>query len=313
MDPDHNKGPPPAYEDSGPPRPVEAPPAYETLVSHVPGSLGQAPSTADSEQPTILTIDGKYVVSSKCPDCPLYSLSHELDGYELGAGILVTRLGKKKPDPNSIAQRYQIPGSDVSRQDVFALRETAQLLSSTGGLLIDGRQYLSEKLGKMNKCMTRYGYGWTARGDGLPSLEARPVLSARRRSSDSEATQEADGQFYEWRLKGKKTRVKSKAEDKDGILLAIETRRRWDTKNKVEINKPTVELKTDIDALEKAFLDFFIAAWCMHNWREAKDITKESLTWDEFKEQARVTRRKHAERRRRNIGGFGVIAAGAIF
>ncbi|OJD21784.1 hypothetical protein ACJ73_06873 [Blastomyces percursus] len=311
MNPYH-KGPRPAYEDSGPPRPVEAPPpAYETLASHVTHSLSQAPSTAYSEQPTILTIDGKYAVSSKCPDSPLYSLSHELDGHELGAGILVTRLGKKNPNPNSIAQRYQIPGSDVSRQDVFALRETAQLLSSTGGLVIDGQQYLSKKLGKMNKCMTRNGYGWTARGDGLPSLEVRPALSARR-SSDPEASQAADEKFYEWRLKDKETRVKSKAEDKDGTLLAIETRRRWDTENKVEVKKPTLELKTDIDALEKSFLDFFIAAWCTHNWREAKDVTKEALTWDEFKEQARVTRRKHAERRRRYLGGFGVSAAGAI-
>ncbi|PGG98088.1 hypothetical protein GX51_07000 [Blastomyces parvus] len=313
MDPDH-KGPPPAYEDSGLPRTVEAlPPAYETLGSHVPDSRSQAPSTAEPEQPTILTIDGKYVVSSKCPDSPLYSLSHELDGHELGAGILVTRLGKKRPDPNSIAQRYQIPGSDVSRQDVFALRETAQLLSSTGGSVIDGRQYLSKKLGKMTKCMTRYGSGWAARGDGLPSLEARPTLSTRWRSSDAETSQAADGQFYEWRLKGKETWGRLKAGDKDGTLLAIETRRRWDTENKVEINKPTLELKTDIDALGKAFLDFFIAAWCMHNWREAKDITKEPLTWDEFKEQARVTKRKHAERRGGNISGLGVVLGGAIF
>lgn len=284
MDPDH-KGPPPAYDDSSSPRRAEAsPPAYETIVAPGPFSLSQSTSgTLDPDQPTILTIDGKYIVSSKCPSRPLYSLSHELDGHELGAGILVTRLGKKRPDPNSISQRYRISGCDVSRQDVFALRATAQLLSPSGGLLIDGRQYLSEKLGKMSKCLTRYGSGWTAGGDGLPSLEARPALFAKRKLSNPEASGVVDGRFYEWRLKDKETRGKEKPEDKEGTLLAIERRRRWDKDNKVEINKPTLELKADLDALGNKFLDFFVAAWCMHNWRDAKDITKESLTWDECK------------------------------
>ncbi|OAX84869.1 hypothetical protein ACJ72_00746 [Emergomyces africanus] len=314
MDSDH-KGPPPAYEDSSVPRPAEAsPPAYESLAAHDPFPLNQRPSTPDPGQPTILTMDGKYIISSRCPDRPLYSLSHELDGRELGAGIMVTRLGKKKPDPKSISQRYQIPGSDISRQDVYALRESAQLFSPSGSLLIDGRRHLSGKLGKMSKCMTRYGSGWTAGGDGLPSLEARPAFFASsRRFSNPEGSGASDGQFYEWRLKDKDTSGKGKVEDKGGTLLAIETRRCWDKDNKVEINKPTLELKTDLDALGKKFLDFFVAAWCMHNWRDAKGITKEPLTWDEFKEQAKVTRRKHAEQRRRNMGGFGVIAAGPVF
>lgn len=284
MDLDHT-GPPPAYYDSSSPRLAEAsPPDYETLVSRTPFPLSQTPSTLDPAEPTILTIDGKYIFSSKCPDRPLYSLSHELDGHELGAGILVTRLGKKKRDLDSISQRYQIPGSDISRQDVFALLKTAQIFSSTGGLLIDGRKCPSDKLGKMSKCMTRYGFGWTAGGDGLPFLEARPTLFVeRKQQSDPDASGEANGRYYEWRLKDKVIRPKDKAEDREGTLLAIETRRRWDTENKVEITKPTLELKTDVDALELKVFDFFVAAWCMHNWREARDITKESLTWNECK------------------------------
>ncbi|OJD16154.1 hypothetical protein AJ78_03643 [Emergomyces pasteurianus Ep9510] len=313
MDSDR-EGPPPAYDDNSLPRPAEAsPPAYETLTALDPFSVDQTSSTPGPDQPTILTIDGKYIISSKCPDRPLYSLSHELDGHELGTGILVTRLGKKRLDPKSISQRYRIPGSDVSRQDVFALRKSPQLFSSSGGLLIDGKQYLSGKLGKMSKCMTRYGSGWTAGGDGLPSLEARPAPFTRRRLSNTEVSGANDEQFFEWRLKAKGTREKGKVEDKQGTLLAIEKRRRWDKDNKLEINKPTLELKTDLDAVEKKLLDFFIAAWCIHNWQDAKDITKEPLTWDEFKEQAKVTRRKHAEQRRRNISGFGVIAAGPVF
>ncbi|PGH15433.1 hypothetical protein AJ79_02409 [Helicocarpus griseus UAMH5409] len=302
-----DKGSPPAYEAGRlyvPSSENSPPPAYDTVVRSKPVSFDQSRSNPVTHKCTVLTIDGKYIMSTDYPDWPIYSLSHALDGHELGIGIMVTRLAKKRPDPNSISQRYQIPGSDVSRKDVFALREKMQLFPSSGVLLIDGRQYLSEKLGRMTRSMTRYGPGWTAGGDGLPLLEARPALFAKRRLSNPELSG-ADGRFYEWRLK-------KSEKDKEGTLIAIETRRRWDKQNKVEISKPTLELKTDLDPLGRKFLDFFVAAWAMHNWRDAKDVTKEPLLWEEFKEQAKVTKKKHADRRNMGVPGLGYLAAAAI-
>ncbi|KAK2789217.1 hypothetical protein FQN52_006309 [Onygenales sp. PD_12] len=307
--PNHNS-PPPPYEEQLPPplEPRETQlPAYETAVGHVDDSSASGPQTQGTDNPPTLTISGKYIVASHLPpDQPLYSLSHALDGHELGHGILVTRLEKKSQNSNSLAMRYHIPGGEFARRDVFSLQDAMQFPLGPGGYAIDGRRFLSGKQGTMSRCMTRYGPGWSVSGKKLPAFEIRPGFPLGKRRGSGNATGEGDEResidgerLYEWRVRMDK-------KSKDETLIAIERRRRWDKEKQEEITPPTLEMKVDLGTLDQEFLDFFVSAWCLHNWREAKEVTREPLTWEEFKQQAKVTKKKMGQRE-------GGIWLGGIF
>ncbi|EEP76380.1 predicted protein [Uncinocarpus reesii 1704] len=237
----------PAY--NAPSVPLAPPPDYETAV-------GANPPTPASQhgitnhKPLTLSIEGKYVYSSLSKPDPIYSLTHELDGHELSLqGILLTRL-----DQNPVRRMRT-----TVKRDVFALRAPPALHIGPTKYEIDGLRYLSGKNGYMTKKVSRTGMGWTVGGRGLPSFVLRPSTSA-----------DSDAELYEWR------------DRTNDHYIATETRRRWDKQNKVEISPPTLELRIGAN-VDKGYLDFLVAAWCMHNWREAKDITKEPLSWEECK------------------------------
>lgn len=259
-----SKGSPPSYESTvhppGPAPPFEdAPPNYQAAIEQTPtasstegtNSLSQ-PSSAGQPGRTILTIDGKYIVSTTAPQEPIYSLTHALDGHETNAtGVLLTRIERRPA-------RSQYGGTtSTKKRDVFALRHRSPTHLLSYG--IDGKMYLSGKSGFMWTRTGKRGMGWTAEGKDLPSLTLRPVTSLSGRQ----------GKQYEWR------------DNKTKNVIAIETRRTWDTKQRKELTPPQLDLKIDLKDIDKEYMDFFMAAWCMHNWREAKDMTREPLTWGE--------------------------------
>lgn len=257
-------GSPPSYEStvhpSGPVPPFEdAPPNYQAAIEQTPtvssaegtSFLGQ-PSSSEQPGRTILTIDGKYIVSSTAPQEPIYSLTHALDGHETNAtGVLLTRI-ERRP-----VRSQQGGTTSTKKRDVYALRHRSPPHLLSYG--IDGKMYLSGKSGLMWTRAGKRGMGWTAEGKDLPSFTLRPVASLSG----------GQGKQYEWR------------DNKTKNVVAIETRRTWDTKQRKELTPPQLDLKIDLEDVDKEYMDFFMAAWCMHNWREAKDMTREPLTWGE--------------------------------
>ncbi|KAL1960301.1 hypothetical protein VTO42DRAFT_8261 [Malbranchea cinnamomea] len=263
--------PPPSYESvsqtPAPSQPLEAPPDYQTAVEQTVSAssvgetnlLSQTSSAGQSGHP-VLTIDGRYIVSSTCSQEPIYSLTHALDGHETNtAGVLLTRIEQQRTATRDGTTRK------AKKRDVFALRNKSTL--SFSGYEIDGKRFLSGKTGFMSTRASRSGMGWAAGGKGLPSFTLRPSKMLSRSGERQ----------YEWR------------DNKTDKVIAIEIRRTWDTKDKVELTPPKLQLRFELGDVDKEYLDFLIAAWCMHNWREAKDLTKEPLTWEEFKEQAKTT------------------------
>lgn len=237
---------------------TDAPPDYQTVIETqtASSSRGEADS-AEHAGPTTLTIDGRHIVSSMSPQQPIYSLSHELDGWELNlTGIMLTRI-EQTPEGKRPAK--------AKRRDVFALRDTP-LPVGPAYYQIDGKRFLSQKKGHMNKKYTKSGQGWSASGRDLPSFGLRP----KSRSGP-------EGRGYEW------------CDKMTDRVIAMETRRSWDEKNKKELTPPKLELRLS-DDVPAEYLDFLVAAWCMHNWREAKDITKEPLSWEECKYISLATR-----------------------
>ena len=258
-------GSPPSYESAvGTVRPAppsdEAPPDYQASIEQTPSassagetsSIGQS-SSAGHPGLTVLTIDGKFIVSSTAPQEPIYSLTHALDGHETNAtGVLLTRI-ERKP----VTSRHGGTTWSTKKRDVYALRPRSppHFLSYE----IDGKMYLSGKSGFMWFRAGKRGMGWSAEGKDLPSFTLRPVTSFSR----------DEGKQYEWR------------DNKTKKVVAIEKRRTWDTRQKTELIPPKLDLKIDLENVEKEYMDFFMAAWCMHNWREAKDMTRGPLTWGE--------------------------------
>lgn len=241
---------PPAY--TSPSHPLEPPPDYETAVTAADPSALSTQHEISNHEPITLRIEGKYIFSSQSKSSPIYSLTHELDGHELStSGILLTRI-----DPHPIRRQS---GRASSKRDVFALRDASPLLIGPSKYEIDGVRYLSGKKGYMSRSITLAGQGWTVGGRGLPSFSLRPTTAP-----DSDALQ------YEWR------------DRMSDHYIATETRRRWNKERKVQLTPPKLELRIGAN-VDKGYLDFLVAAWCMHNWREAKEITKEPLTWEECK------------------------------
>ncbi|OAL73671.1 hypothetical protein A7D00_1699 [Trichophyton violaceum] len=240
-----------------------SPPAYEDVASEGPQASAPRPQQRSSGAVT-LTIHGKEICSSASQGGqPVYSLTHALDGHELNQyGVLLTRIEDRTVSSTS---SRGTPSTKIVKRDVFALRDAPVLHIGHARYEIDGRRYLSDKRGRMSRSSFGVGSGWTAWGKGLPS-------------------------FYLQR-----------SESGNAAQVAMETRRHWDMENKVEISAPRLELMKSWDDFDREYLDFMIAAWCMHNWREAKDIVKEPITWDEFKEQARVT----ASKRKQVLTGGG--------
>ncbi|KAI1908839.1 hypothetical protein LOZ61_005358 [Ophidiomyces ophidiicola] len=239
---------PPPY--NSPSVPLEPPPDYEAAVAGSDAASQSSQYALFTRQAITLSIEGRHVYSSLSKPKPIYSLTHELDGHELSLnGILLTRI-----DRQSSAGEDDQP---VRKRDVFALRDAPQLHLGPAKYEIDGLRCLSGKKGYMNKTCTRSGQGWSAGGCGLPSFGLRPTSNPG-----------VDAAMYEWRDKS------------SDHIIAIETRRRWDKKNKIEVSPPTMELKIGAN-VDKSYLDFLVASWCIHNWREAKELTKEPLTWEE--------------------------------
>ncbi|KAK2855673.1 hypothetical protein FQN49_004958 [Arthroderma sp. PD_2] len=267
--------------------PSYSPPAYEAVAGT--GAQAAPPKAAQSSGAVTLTIDGKYIYSSASPDGePVYSLTHALDGHEISQyGVLVTRIEQRAVSSTSRGA----PATKTVKRDIFALRDAPVLHIGHARYEIDGRRYLSDKRGQMSRSSYSVGSGWTAWGKGLPSF----ILERSESGNAGTAGDTTDSSFYEWREEG------------NGSLLAMETRRRWDMENKTEISPPKLDLMKSWNAFDREYLDFMVAAWCMHNWREAKEVTKQPITWDELKEQARVT----AEKRKAQgwsagrPGGFG--------
>lgn len=236
--------------------PSSSPPAYESVAGG-----GTQPSVSRPQQrlsgAVTLTIHGKEIHSSASPGGqPVYSLTHALDGHELSQyGVLLTR----------IEQRTVSSTTKTVRRDVFALRDAPDLHIGHARYEIDGRRYLSDKRGRMSRSSFGVGSGWTAWGKGLPSF----YLQRSESGNAARVGETADSSFYEWR------------EKENGPLIAMETRRRWEMENKVEVSPPRLDLMKSWDDFDREYLDFMVAAWCMHNWREAKDVTKEPITWDE--------------------------------
>ncbi|KAM5443772.1 hypothetical protein MferCBS31731_001017 [Microsporum ferrugineum] len=247
-----------------------SPPAYEAVA----GEGAPSASHQRSSGAVTLTINGKHIYSSVSPDGqPVYSLTHALDGHEMSQyGILLTRIEQRTVSSSS----QGIPTTKTVKRDIFALRDAPVLHIGHARYEIDGRRYLSDKKGHMGRSSYGVGSGWTAWGKGLPSF----TLDRSESGNAGKVGETTDSSFYEWREKNK------------GPLIAMETRRRWDMENKVEISPPKLDLMKCWRDIDREYLDFMVAAWCMHNWREAKDITKEPITWDEFKKQAQVTAAK---------------------
>lgn len=267
---------------SPPPPYSEEPHAEDTLVPPTPDYHEAISGTAaDSPRPqpypdnevkninaTNLVIAGKSICLSDDVDGePLYSLTHALDGRELSAGgLLLSRVEQRKPRRQST-----LTPSRPFKRDVFALRSPYQDVGLFG-YEIDGRRLASNQKGMMSKKLTRRGPGWTAGGERLPSFTLRPSSRSRVKSISSEdagSDERSEGKFYEWR------------DDDTNEIVAIETRRRWDKKKKVELSPPQLELMKSWNEFETGYLDFLVASWCMHNWRDAKDVTKEPLSWAE--------------------------------
>ncbi|WEW58232.1 hypothetical protein PRK78_003700 [Emydomyces testavorans] len=265
----------PAY--NVPSAPLAPPPDYETAIAGNPSSQ-TSHHTIANYAPITLSIEGKYIYSSLSKPLPIYSLTHELDGHELSLnGILLTRIDRNPAyDQNNNT-------AVAAKRDVFALRDAPSLHLGPAKYEIDGVRYLSGKRGFMSRKITRNGQGWTVGGPGLPSFVLRPA------SAPSSETQ-----LYEWR---------DRASDH---YIAVETRRRWDKEKKEEVSPPTMELRIGAN-VDKGYLDFLVAAWCMHNWREAKEITREPLTWEEFRDQARATAAKNKARRWNIMLGHAVF------
>ncbi|EGD98954.1 hypothetical protein TESG_06317 [Trichophyton tonsurans CBS 112818] len=260
-----------------------SPPAYEDVAGE--GSQSSAPRPQQRSSGAVtLTIHGKEIYSSASQSGqPVYSLTRALDGHELNQyGVLLTRIEDRTVSSTS---SRGTPATKSVKRDVFALRDAPVLHIGHARYEIDGRRYLSDKRGRMSRSSFGVGSGWTAWGKGLPSF----YLQRSESGNAAQVGETTDSSFYEWR------------EKENGPLIAMETRRRWDMENKVEISPPRLELMKSWDDFDREYLDFMIAAWCMHNWREAKDIIKEPITWDEFKEQARVT----ASKRKQVLTGGG--------
>ncbi|KAK2745108.1 hypothetical protein FQN57_004015 [Myotisia sp. PD_48] len=209
-----------------------------------------------------LTIDGRYIRSSASPHGePVYSLSHALDGRELSkSGILLTRV---EPRTNRQSSNGQTTSRPLKR-DVYVLRKA---YAPWANFEIDGSRLFSARKGTMKKSMSRLGSSWTASGTDLPSFVARQANNSYVSHSDS--GKRSDARCYEWREKN------------GNELIAIETRRRWDKNSKTELSPPILDLMKKWKDFDRDYLDFLVAAWCLHNWREAKDLIKEPLTWEE--------------------------------
>ncbi|EAS35948.1 uncharacterized protein CIMG_01302 [Coccidioides immitis RS] len=252
---------PPAY--NVPSAPLAPPPDYDTAIG-VNLSTESSEHAITNHEPITLTIEGKFIYSSLSRPEPVYSLSHALDGHELNlTGVLLTRIDR---NPARLSR-------PVVKRDVFALRDAPSLHIGPAKYEIDGLRYISGKKGYMSRKITRNGQGWAAGGRGLPSFILRPT-----------SPPDSDTQLYEWRDKNSDHNI------------GMETRRLWDKEKKVELSPPKIELRVGSN-VDKEYLDFLVAVWCMHNWREAKEITKEPLTWEEFKEQAKTTAAKSKHRR----------------
>lgn len=275
--------PPPPYSEEPRPEETSAPHTFVPPTTDYREALAATAATAaDVPRPqpypaerkeidgTNLVIIGKSICLSDDEEGePLYSLTHALDGHELSAGgLLLSRVEQRKARKGSLSN----PSMPLKR-DIFALRSPYQDVGLFG-YEIDGRRLLSNLKGTMSKKLTRRGPGWTAGGKGLPSFTLRPssrsrVMSISSENAGSSRDESSDGKFYEWR------------DDKNYEIVAVETRRRWDKKEKKEASPPRLELIKSWNEFDKGYLDFLIASWCMHNWRDAKDIAKEPLSWAE--------------------------------
>lgn len=252
---------PPPYESTAPQSTETPPPDYQAAVAQTTsansgGDTSSLAQSSSNEPPgrTVLTIDGKYIFSSTAPQEPIYSLTHPLDGHETNqTGILVTRIEQISLRAGG-GTRWR-----EKKRDVFALRHRSPQ-SYFSGYEIDGKRFLSGKSGYMStRVGLKSGIGWSASGTGLPSFTLRPASSSSG----------AEGKRYEWR------------DNKSSKVVAMETRRKWDTSLNEQLTPPKLELKFQLEGVDKEYMDFLIATWCMHNWREAKDMTKEPLTWEE--------------------------------
>ncbi|KAF3491333.1 uncharacterized protein GIQ15_00850 [Arthroderma uncinatum] len=244
------------------PSDTDSPPAYEAAVTGA-GTQVAPPKAQQSSGAVTLTINGKYIYSSASPgEQPVYSLTHALDGHEISQyGVLLTRIEQRTVSSASQSG----PTTKTVKRDVFALRDAPLLHIGHARYEIDGRRYFSDKRGQMSRSSYGIRSGWAAWGKGLPSF----VLERSESGNASTAGETTGSSFYEWR------------EKENGPLIAMETRRRWDMDSKTEISPPKLDLIKSWNDFDREYLDFMVAAWCMHNWREAKEVTKEPITWDE--------------------------------
>lgn len=96
-------------------------------------------------------------------------------------------------------------------------------------------------------------------GDGVPSLSARPPLSSVVSFKNSEILQ--------W-------------QDENGRVIAVETKRgRVEEEGVVkEVTKPKLEMNVELD---EKLLDFLVVAWCTRNWKDARAVTSQPMTWED--------------------------------
>lgn len=346
------EAPPPIYQPSTSAVQSLLPPAYSTTLSSLPPDFDPdktqpgllPPDPPAPGHPPTLTILGRYIyishLSLPTPSYPIYSLSHELDGYNCSGGILLTRLEARtdppRPDPTKVRTAFR-------RRDVFALRKSSVPWADYE---IDGRRLLSKYRGSMGRKLTMTGPGWGAHGPNAIDLEFRPSFGKVKKSasggaSSSNATAaggndacfsedivdgdaarisgelgegEGEGEGGEGEEKARFYKIRASLErqkpgDGNGkgkekqkfesthVNVGAEIRRRWDKKAKTPVSDSKMELFVDVegmiggihdDTISRAELDFIVASWCMRNWREARDITREPLTWEECEHPFRI-------------------------
>lgn len=209
-------------------------------------------STAGPLNLPTFTIHGDEVFSStQANDEALYEISNRIDGSYKGHIIGLNRVDRVNVTGENGKVRVKTRTKhlyDVARSPFWPHE-----------FRIDAMRKNSYKKAYLRGNVTPGGVGVS--GDGVPSLSARPPLSSVVSLKNSEALQ--------WR-------------DDNGRVIAVETKRAWIEEEGVvkEATKPKLELKVELD---EKLLDFLMVAWCSRNWKDARAVTHQPMTWEDCK------------------------------
>ncbi|KAK2761324.1 hypothetical protein FQN54_001846 [Arachnomyces sp. PD_36] len=220
-------------------------------------------STAGPLNLLTFTIDGDEIYSStQANDKPLYEISHKLDGVYKGHIIGLVRVDRVNITGDNGKVRVKTRSKhvyDVTRSPFWPHE-----------FRIEGMRKDSYKKAYLRGNVAPGGGGLGVSGDGAPSLSARPPMSSMVPFKNSETLQ--------WR-------------DENGKVIAIETKREWveEDKKVTEATKPKLQLIVELD---EKLLDFLVVTWCTRNWKDARAVAYEPMTWEDFKRIARNTRGK---------------------